>query len=102
MICCLLFCSLTFAMPAFAQNADDSVQRANEAYRQKEFAKSAQLFANAINQGAKEVDVFYNAACSFALAGEKRRSLHLSLTGSQSRLLQQRTFAEGHRPRQPA
>ena len=76
---CLLLCSFTFAMPAYPQNAEDDIRKATEAYRRKEFDKSAQLFATAINQGAKDVDVFYNAACSFALAGKKEEAFaHLT------------------------
>jgi carboxyl-terminal processing protease len=75
MICCLLLCSLALAIPVSAQNAADSVQKALDAYNRKEYEKSAQLFATAINQGAKDPDVFYNAACSFALAGKKEEAI---------------------------
>jgi carboxyl-terminal processing protease len=79
MICCLLLCSLALAIPVAAQDAADSTQKAMDAYNRKDYEKSAQLFVIAINQGAKDPDVFYNAACSFALSGKKEEAFgHLA------------------------
>jgi hypothetical protein len=59
--------------PAVAaqETADSLLVKASEAYRKKEYGRSAQLYAEAVRLGAREVNDFYNAACSFALAGRK-------------------------------
>lgn len=74
-ISCLLLCSIALAIPVAAQNAANSLQQANDAYNRKEYEKSAQLYVAAIAQGAKDSDVLYNTACSFALAGKKEEAI---------------------------
>jgi carboxyl-terminal processing protease len=74
-IYCLLLCLLALAIPVSAQNAADALQKATNAYNRKEYEKSAQLFISAVNEGANGPDVFYNAACSFALAGKKEEAI---------------------------
>jgi hypothetical protein len=57
--------------------ADDLVKQGNDAYKKKEYAKSAQLLQEAIARGARSPGVYYDAACSLALAGDKENSLRL-------------------------
>jgi hypothetical protein len=57
--------------------ADDLVKQGNEAYNKKEFAKSAQLLQEAIAKGARSAGVYYDAACSLALAGDTENAFRL-------------------------
>lgn len=57
-----------------AQEATRLSRQAIAAYQQKDFAKSAELFATAIAQGEREPDTYYNAACSFALSGQNEKA----------------------------
>ena len=66
--------AMLLAATAFAQDAASLAQQAQEAYNQKRYAESARLFAAAIEKGATHPNVSYNAACSFALAGDKDRA----------------------------
>jgi tetratricopeptide (TPR) repeat protein len=50
------------------------VSEATAAYRDKAYKKSADLFEQAVAKGAREAGVFYDAACSFALAGNKEKA----------------------------
>jgi carboxyl-terminal processing protease len=75
LICCLLLYALAPGVPAGAQSRDEYLEKALQAYNQKEYEKSAQLFVAAIKQGAGDAGVFYNAACSFALAGKKEEAM---------------------------
>ena len=70
---CLLLVGAPFLPPAVTaqETADSLLAKASEAYRKKEYERSAQLYAEAIKLGALEVNDFYNAACSYALAGNK-------------------------------
>ncbi len=52
-----------------AQDADAIAQQANAAYTAGEYARGAALFAAAVEAGADDPAVPYNAACSYALAG---------------------------------
>jgi C-terminal processing protease CtpA/Prc len=45
-------------------------EQATEAYGQRDYLRSAQLFVAAAEQGDEAAGCFYNAACSFALAGK--------------------------------
>jgi hypothetical protein len=62
---------------AFAQDARSLVNDAMSAYQSKEFARSAELFDQAITKGASSQNTLYNAACSHALAGHADRALAL-------------------------
>jgi hypothetical protein len=66
-----LLCS---GLAVFAQDAASLAQRAQQAYNEKRFAESARLFAEAVEKGATHPNVAYNAACSFALAGDADRA----------------------------
>lgn len=57
--------------------ADEIVKQGDAAYQKKEFAKAGELYQEAIAKGAREIDVFYNAACSQALAGDKEKAFEL-------------------------
>ena len=74
-ICLLLVCTAYLPFAATTQETTDSlVAKATEAYQKKEYERSAQLYSAAIKQGAQDTGVFYNAACSFALAGKKEEA----------------------------
>lgn len=74
--CLALLLGAPFLPPAVAaqETAESLLVKASEAYRKKEYERSAQLYAGAIRLGAREVNDFYNAACSFALAGAKEEA----------------------------
>ncbi len=54
-----------------AQSADDLLKKANTAYQSKAYPESAELYKLAIEKGADNAGEYYNAACSYALAGDK-------------------------------
>lgn len=68
----LLFALLT--APCFAQNSDELAQKAQEAYNSKDYTNSASLFSQAIKKGGLDANNYYNAACSYALAGDKENA----------------------------
>lgn len=62
-------CCFAAASAAAGQSPEELVRQATEAYTSKDYARSAGLFAAAVKAGADDPNVFYNAACSSALAG---------------------------------
>jgi len=66
----LLACLLLIANGQ-AQDTKTLIIQGDTAYAQGKYAESAGLYAKAIAAGAKGASVFYNTACSFALAGSK-------------------------------
>lgn len=58
-----------------AQSADDLLKQANAAYQNKAYSESAALYKQAIDKGAENAGEYYNAACSYALAGDKATAL---------------------------
>lgn len=72
----LAFVAATAAF-GFAQDARSLVNDAMAAYQTKDFAKSADLFDQAISKGASSSTTLYNAACSHALAGHADRAFAL-------------------------
>ena len=54
-----------------AQTAANLLQEANNAYQKKAYAESASLYKQAIGGGSDNAGDYYNAACSFALSGDK-------------------------------
>jgi len=67
----LLAVAAATASLGLAQDARSLVNDAMTAYQAKDYAKSAALFKDAIAKGAANNVVFYNAACSAALAGDR-------------------------------
>ena len=63
--------SAAFALPALAQDAAALADQAQTAYAAKDYARSADLYAAAAKAGADTGSIYYNAACSAALAGQK-------------------------------
>jgi carboxyl-terminal processing protease len=61
--------SATFALPVFAQDASTLARQAQDAYAAKDYARSVELYTAAAAAGANTGGVYYNAACSAALAG---------------------------------
>ncbi len=57
-----------------AQSADELIRKAGTAYAEKRFAESADLYERAFAAGADDSSAAYNAACSFALAGNKGKA----------------------------
>lgn len=68
---------LILACTASAQETTRLTSQAVTAYQQKDFAKSAELFAQAIAQGDHDPGTYYNAACSFALSGQSEEAFAL-------------------------
>ncbi len=66
----LLLLLSTLAITAFAQSADSIAEEALLAYNNKDYSKSAGLYALAIKKGSLHVDNYYNAACCYALTGD--------------------------------
>lgn len=58
----------------FAQNYEELTQKALNAYNSKDYVNSANLYSQAIKKGGLDVDNYYNAACSYALAGDKENA----------------------------
>lgn len=50
-------------------------KQASIAYQAGEFASSGELYAQALKAGAKDPEIAYNAACSFALADDRANAL---------------------------
>lgn len=67
----LLVFFLASTVCASAQSTNDLLQQAAAAYQKKEYAESASLFRQAIEKGTESAGDYYNAACSYALAGDK-------------------------------
>lgn len=66
-VVCLVVAS---AQPAHAQNANALARQGQAAYRSGDYAASARFYEAALEAGGREAAVAYNAACSFALAGD--------------------------------
>ncbi len=58
-------------------DSQEKVAAASAAHRQKDYEKSSRLYLELINDGQRSFDVYYNAACSFALAGNKNKAFEL-------------------------
>ena len=67
----LLLLGLVGAVSARAQGADALEAKATAAYQAGEYAQGARLYAAALDAGSRSASVAYNAACSFALAGDE-------------------------------
>lgn len=67
----LLACPLAaiLPIPAVAAGHQDLADEAMKAYQEKDYVRSAELFAAAIEAGGNDSGLFYDAACSNALAG---------------------------------
>ena len=61
---------LIFSLFLIASGQDLS-QKARSAYANKNFQESARLYVQAFNKGENQTSNAYNAACSYALSGEK-------------------------------
>lgn len=66
----VLAAALLFASAAAAQPGPSLAERGQAAYRAGQFAESATLYTAALTAGDRDGSVAYNAACSFALAGQ--------------------------------
>ena len=71
-----LVLALTLTTSLFAQTKTLNEQ-AHDAYAQRDFGRSADLFAEAIRNGDTDVVTLYDAACANALAGRKEAALTL-------------------------
>jgi carboxyl-terminal processing protease len=63
---------LTFAN--FAQDGETLSEKASQAYKAKNYKQSAELYVAALENEDNKSSLAYNAACSFALAGEKEKA----------------------------
>lgn len=66
---CLLAC-LALSPAAFAQDAKALATQAGAAYEAKDFDNAAKLYVAAAQAGPAKATNHYNAACSYALAGQ--------------------------------
>jgi carboxyl-terminal processing protease len=72
----LFLCLSIFSCVSIGQSLSDLANKAEAAYRGKHYSESANLYVQVISK-ADELDrspLEYNAACSFALAGEKDKA----------------------------
>jgi tetratricopeptide (TPR) repeat protein len=79
LLCCLLIAFVSLhARPAAAdgKGRDDLKSRAFEAYEREDYKRAARLFTEAGREEGDPSD-FYNAACSYALAGKTRKAFEL-------------------------
>ncbi|MBI3005657.1 MAG: tetratricopeptide repeat protein [Ignavibacteriales bacterium] len=70
-----LWAFLLLGSTSFAQKVDVLILRADSAYENRRFAESARLYEAAIKAGVRRTIILYNAARSFALAGNKDKAL---------------------------
>jgi predicted esterase len=59
---------------AFSQSVNQKMIDAQSAYMKKEYAKSAALYREAFRLDPKQTVALYNAACSYALGGQKEEA----------------------------
>jgi hypothetical protein len=67
----LLYCS------AFAQQGQDFLSEAQQAYHNGDYSACARLYSQALGSGAKGASVLYNAACCYALSGSQDTAFQL-------------------------
>lgn len=60
-----------------AQDPQELVKTANSFYTQEKYVDAAETYQKAINTGKVKPDVYYNAACCWALAGEKDKAFRV-------------------------
>jgi len=65
---------LIIASAVSAQSADELIQKANQAYNQKQFAQSAALYEKAFAAGSNDASAAYDAACCCALIGVRDKA----------------------------
>ena len=65
-----LFACLVLSPAAFGQDARALATQAGAAYDAKDFASAATLYVAAAKAGPAKASNYYNAACSYALAGQ--------------------------------
>lgn len=65
------FVIVTILLISLAINAQTFTKKANDAYNKKNYSESAKLYVQAVENGENEAPNAYNAACSFALIGDK-------------------------------
>ncbi|MFY9221053.1 MAG: DUF6624 domain-containing protein [Blastocatellia bacterium] len=64
-------CVIAFLSSNIFCQENSLLDKAVEAYRKKEYEKSAELYKKVIKEDHKKPIIFYDAACSLALSGEK-------------------------------
>lgn len=67
----LFMALLSGCLSISAQTTESLLQEANNAYQKKAYAESASLYRQAIAHGSENAGDYYNAACAFALSGDK-------------------------------
>ncbi|MCX2743502.1 hypothetical protein OO013_06475 [Mangrovivirga sp. M17] len=71
----LIILSIGF-IPAHSQSFNELIAEADEKYDQEAYGESAELYEKALTNEAGSVGQNYNAACSFALAGDEEKSIY--------------------------
>ncbi|QCK16382.1 DUF6624 domain-containing protein [Mangrovivirga cuniculi] len=64
------------ANPVFSQSFDELISQAGEKYDNEEYVQSANLYEKALSKKSGTASQNYNAACSFALAGNEERAFY--------------------------
>lgn len=70
----ILLYILLLTHTCFAQCKEELLQQALDTYNKKAYAASAALYRKAIDAGAGDANNYYNAACSYALSGDKEHA----------------------------
>jgi hypothetical protein len=85
--------------PTAAQDHVSLDQQGMEAYQLKDFARSADLFAQAVADAREdEPSRLYNAACTGALVGRTDAALGFLRRAIEAGYRDSAQFGEGHRP----
>lgn len=73
----VLSVSIAVAPARAAQSNADLANQAMQAYVDKQYGRSADLFMELIAKGEHDPGIYYNAACASALAGRKEQAFEL-------------------------
>jgi ketosteroid isomerase-like protein len=71
LFCLLLICAVLSSVAMAQESVASLLSKASDAYKQQKYERAAELYDNAIKQGAQGLTLVYNAACAFALAGKR-------------------------------
>ncbi len=70
----MLILLLTCCSLSVAQTAEELATKANAAYARKDWKEAAELYAKVAAKDPSDANSFYNAACSYALGGDKEKA----------------------------
>ncbi|MFD2201052.1 DUF6624 domain-containing protein [Shivajiella indica] len=70
----LIFCLIMVLVQA--QTFEELIQQADQSYKEEKYSESAEIYQNAFKIKEGSAYQYYNAACSFALSGNKELALN--------------------------